>query len=215
MRPVVATAGGDALVAVGEREGRRVGVIGFALDESDLPLQVAFPLLTSNLVDFLLPTADGILPSSMRLGESATATVDPRIERVAVSIAGAAATELRAVDGSLTVPGATAVGIRELRAVSEDPDLDGLEIGRTAVNLFDPDESDVTPGDAQRLVEMGRVPADAGGATQPARAEWWWPVALVALALLAVEWLLFHRPTRRSLARAVGRRPQPLGGRGP
>ncbi|MBW3613604.1 MAG: hypothetical protein KY392_07075, partial [Chloroflexi bacterium] len=34
-----------------------------------------------------------------------------------------------------------------------------------------------------------------------------------ALALLAVEWILFHRPTRRTLARALGGRPQPLGGR--
>ena len=33
------------------------------------------------------------------------------------------------------------------------------------------------------------------------------------LALLAVEWLLFHRPTRRSLARAFRGRPAPLSGR--
>jgi len=214
LRPVVATAGGDPLVAVGERDGRRIGVIGFALDESDLPLQVAFPLLTSNLVDFLLPTTDGILPSSMRLGQSATATLDPGIERVSVTVAGRPEAEVRVIDGTLTLPGATSIGLREVRAVSEDPDLDGLEIGRTAVNLFDAHESDVTPGDAQRLVDMGRVPDGAGGSEQPARAEWWWPIALVALVLLAIEWLLFHRPTRRSIARAFGRRPQPLGGRG-
>jgi hypothetical protein len=50
-------------------------------------------------------------------------------------------------------------------------------------------------------------------ATQPTRAEWWWPLALLALALLALEWLLFHRPTRRALRRAIGGRPEPLGGR--
>ncbi len=71
------------------------------------------------------------------------------------------------------------------------------------------------PGDAERLVEMGRVPAGEERPAQTARAEWWWPLALVALALLAVEWLLFHRPTRRGLRRAFGRRPQPLGGRAP
>ncbi|HEX5040856.1 MAG TPA: BatA and WFA domain-containing protein [Candidatus Limnocylindria bacterium] len=215
LRPVASTPSGDPLIAAGQREGRRVGVIGFALDESDLPLQVAFPLLTSNLVEFLLPPAEGILPSSMRLGQSATASIDPRIERVAVTLDAGPTTELAVEGGSLTLPGSTSVGVRELRAVSDDPELDGLVIGRTAVNLFDADESDVTPGDAQRLVEMGRVPDDEGGAAQPARAEWWWPIVLVALALLAIEWLLFHRPTRRSLARAIGRRPQPLAGRGP
>jgi len=60
---------------------------------------------------------------------------------------------------------------------------------------------------------MGRVPEEDGRPGQPTRAEWWWPLALAALALLAVEWLLFHRPTQRTLRRAFGRRPQPLGGR--
>jgi hypothetical protein len=64
-----------------------------------------------------------------------------------------------------------------------------------------------------RIVDMGRVPDDGGGRAQSARSEWWWPLALAALALLGVEWLLFHRPTRRTLAKLVARRPQPLGGR--
>jgi hypothetical protein len=86
-------------------------------------------------------------------------------------------------------------------------------LGATAINLFSADESDVTPGDPERLVEMGRVRSDGAGSEQPTRAEWWWPLALLGLVLLAVEWILFHRPTRRSVRRALGRRPQPLGGR--
>ena len=217
MRAVVATPRGAPLVAVGQREGRRLAVIGFDLGESDLPLQVAFPLLMSNLVDYLIPASEGILPSSMPLGESFAASVDPAIERVSVITTGAdgagTAVEIGVVGGQLTLPGADVVGVREVRAISEDPDLGGTLLGRTAVNLFSADESDVTPGDSQRITEMGRVTADDGGSGQPTRAEWWWPLALAALLLLAVEWLLFHRPTRRTLARALGRRPQPLGGR--
>ena len=71
----------------------------------------------------------------------------------------------------------------------------------------------MAPGDPQRIIDMGRVAEDDQPATQPTRAEWWWPLALAGLALLAVEWLLFHRPTRRALGRAFARRPQPLGGR--
>jgi hypothetical protein len=70
----------------------------------------------------------------------------------------------------------------------------------------------VTPGEPQRLIDMGRVPADEGPPPQQARTEWWWPLVLAALALLAVEWLLFHRPSRQRLARAVGRRPRALAG---
>ena len=213
MTPVVATPAGASLVASGEVDGERVALIGFDLDESDLPLQVAFPLLVSNLVDALLPAGEGVLPSSMRLAEPLRVRVDPAIERVAVRDDDGAATEVAVLGGEVTLPGAERVGIRELTAISEDAELDGDVLGTTAVNLFSPDESEVTPGDPTRIVDMGRVPDDADRAAQPARAEWWWPLALAALVLLAAEWLLFHRPTRRALARAFGRRPQPLGGR--
>jgi Ca-activated chloride channel family protein len=211
--PVVSTPAGAPLVAVGAVDGEPMAVIAFDLDESDLPLQVAFPLLMSNVVDALLPVGEGILPSSMRLGEPIRVRVDPAIERVAVSDDDGTTREVPVIGGELTLPGADRVGLRELTAIRADPDLDGEVLGMTAVNLFNSDESDVTPGDPTRLVDMGRVPDDAPTGTQPARAEWWWPLALAALALLAVEWLLFHRPTRRSLGRVFGRRPQPLGGR--
>ena len=221
MRAVVSTSGGTPMVAVGNVDGTRIGVIGFALGESDLPLQIAFPLLMSNITEYLLPVAEGILPSSMRLGESVSVTIDPRIDRVSVSTVGASGLpgagtqelEVPVIGGRATIPGAQVVGLREVRAVSEEPELQGTSLGQTAINLFSADESDVLPGDAQRIMEMGRVSSTDAPDAQPTRAEWWWLLALAALALLAVEWLLFHRPTRRSLARAFRGRPQPLGGR--
>jgi hypothetical protein len=213
MQAVVATPAGGPLVAAGEVAGKPVALIAFDLGESDLPLQVAFPLLVSNLVDALLPASEGLLPSSMRLAEPLRVRVDPAIERVAVRDDDGTATEVAVIGGEATLPGAERVGIRELVAVSADASLDGTVLGTTAVNLFSPDESDVRPGDPTRIIDMGRVPDDPDEIGQPARAEWWWPLALVALGLLAVEWLLFHRPTRRALARALGRRPAPLAGR--
>jgi hypothetical protein len=221
MRPLVETTGANPLVAVGEVDGHRIGLIGFDLGESDLPLQIAFPLLMSNLTEVLLPAVEGILPSSMRLGESVNVAVDPRLERVLVDNTGmldlpgttSVGNEISVVGGRVTIPGADFVGLREVRAISDIPELGGVKLGQTAINLFSPDESDVAPGDPQRIIEMGRVTSTDQPASQPTRAEWWWPLALAALALLAVEWLLFHRPTRRSLGRAFRRRPQPLGGR--
>lgn len=210
LRPVVESTRGDPLVAAGQVGGGRIGLIAFDLDESDLPLQIAFPLLMSNLVDYVVPAGEGILPSSMRLGESITVGVDPSIERVSVA-SGSEASEFAVTDGRLTLPGADRVGVREVRVISDDA-TDGMVIGSTAVNLFSADESDVAPGDATRISDMGRVPAGGPGDGQPVRSEWWWPLALAALALLAVEWIVFHRPTRRAVARAFGRRPQPLGG---
>jgi Ca-activated chloride channel family protein len=48
--------GSYPLLWAGEWEGRRVAVLAFDLRRSDLPLQVAFPLLLANLAAWLAPT---------------------------------------------------------------------------------------------------------------------------------------------------------------
>ncbi|HET7685661.1 MAG TPA: BatA and WFA domain-containing protein [Candidatus Limnocylindria bacterium] len=210
MRAAVTTAGGRPLVAVGSRDGRAIGLIGFDIGESDLPLQVAFPLLMSNLADALVPIGDGILPPSIRLGEALALDVDPElagIDLVDTPTGGSAATlELASVGGRVTLPGAEAVGIREVWS-PETEDTPAARLGRTAVNLFSADESDVAPGDPMRIRDMGSLDPGSAPPDNEARSEWFWPLVLGALLLLAVEWVLFHRPTRRSIGRALGRRP--------
>ena len=200
MRPAVGATTGDPLVAAGTVDGTAVALLTFALGDSDLPLQVAFPLLTSNLVDFLLPPVDGVLPPSQPLDEAMPLALDPSITAVSLTD-GAGTTRIPLIAGRGTLPAAETVGLRELRTE------DGTSLGRTAANLFDPGESAVAPGDPVRIEEMGR-PATGAAVEQPARVEWWWPLAVIALALLLVEWLLFHRPGRRALARVL-RRPGP------
>lgn len=212
MRAAVTTAGGRPLVAVGSRDGRAIGLISFDIGESDLPLQVAFPLLMSNLADALVPVGDGILPPSVRLGEPLALEVDPSlagIDLVDTPSGGATTTvQLAAVGGAVTLPGAQSVGIREVWA-PEREETPAARLGRTAVNLFSADESDVAPGDPVRISDMGSLDPGAAAPDNEARSEWFWPLVLAALLLLAAEWVLFHRPTRRSVARALGRRPPP------
>jgi hypothetical protein len=197
MRPIVATPAGSPLLGIGRVAGQPTAVLAFALGESDLPLQVAFPLLVSNLADALVPAAGGLLPASAALGTPIALSLDPALPSVTVRD-GASSQLVPLSGGRGTLPGAQRIGIREVI------DPDGTLIGRVAANLFSAGESDIAPGDPERIVEMGRVSAGAGddGTT---RAEWWWPIALAVLGLLLIEWLLFHRPTRRSLARVLRR----------
>lgn len=214
LRPVIESTEGEPLVAVGRVDGRGVALLTFALSDSDLPLQVAFPLLMSNLVDALLPSVDGILPPSVDLGQPIAVTVDPAISRVVViSRANDARVELDVIGGRVTVAGPRLVGLVELQVLDDGTGDGGASLGETAANLFDPGESRVTPGDPARIADLGRVDPASGGQPLSARAEWWWPLALVGLVLLIAEWLLFHRPTRRALGRILRRGGRPAGGR--
>src|SRR5207237_6351228 len=131
--------------------------------------------------------------------------LDPSLRSVSLLDAGTTTT-ISLVAGRGVIPGATSVGIRELR------DPSGATIGRTAANLFDPAESKIAPADPTRIEDMGRGPSGPAPSTTPTRAEWWWPLAAAALLLLSFEWLLFHRPTRRTLGRVLRRRPRAGGG---
>ena len=206
MRPVVETVGGDPLVAVGRVNGRGIALLSFALGDSDLPLQVAFPLLVSNLVDALLPATDGILPPSVELGEPIAVSIDPAIRRVAaVTVATGDRVELDVIGGRLNVPGPRVTGLVDLVVLDDGTGKAGPSLGRTAANLFNPGESRVAPGDPTRIVDLGRVGPTPGSGDLSARSAWWWPLALAGLGLLLIEWMLFHRPTRRAVARLLRR----------
>jgi hypothetical protein len=60
-----------SLIFRGEVEGRRIAVLAFDLRHSDLPLQVAFPLLWANLIDWLAPGAGSAVPAQALPGEAA------------------------------------------------------------------------------------------------------------------------------------------------
>ena len=194
MRTVVPSAAGDPLVAAGTVDGRRVALLSFALGDSDLPLQVAFPLLVSNLVDFVVPSTGGVVPPSTALGEPVPLVLDAAQASVTI-VDGDVETQLPLTAGRGTLPGAERVGVREVRTAAGDV------IGRVAANLFDPAESAIAPGDPARFSELGRRGGGDDAPRQPARNEWWWPLAAAALALLAAEWLVFHRPGRRAIRR--------------
>jgi len=68
-RTVVPTSAGDPLLYTGTRDGVATGVLAFEPRRSDLPLQVAFPILVSNLVGELVgasraPTT-AVVPGSL------------------------------------------------------------------------------------------------------------------------------------------------------
>ncbi|HWE35381.1 MAG TPA: VWA domain-containing protein [Isosphaeraceae bacterium] len=59
-----------------------------------------------------------------------------------------------------------------------------------AVNLFDVRESDLAPRDK---IQLGYTPVAGTRRTAPARIDYWWRIALAALALVLIEWYIYNR----------------------
>lgn len=189
------------LLFVGETGGRRVAVLAFDLRRSDLPLQVAFPLLFANLLEWLAPGRAAALPQSVSPG--AVLALPPASETAGQATVirpdGSTVTLLvPAVDSSPAVIAETGqLGVYRL-------DMPGGRSLHYAVNLFSPQESRLDP--AEDLPGASSV-AGAAGLAGLAQREWWRPIALLALALLCLEWLVYHRPALRRIKEALSVRP--------
>jgi Ca-activated chloride channel family protein len=190
---VVVDSDGAPLLVVGEREGRRVAVLAFDLHNSDLPLQVAFPLLLSNLMAFLAP-GSGAEAAQLQPGQPLALQVDDAITEVRVTGPDGAVASSR--DGAVQIQGGQAIYAATdalgVYTVEEFVEGELAARHRYAVNLFAPGESTIT---AQRDLA---VPQTSGANStvsreRDGRQEFWRWVALAALIVLVLEWLVYQR----------------------
>jgi hypothetical protein len=158
----------------------------------------------------------------------ATATPGPSGGASLVPISNAASGE--STPPATPAPGATPT------PVPTSPPADPNAPVRFAVDLFDTNESDIAPGSPASIAALGRqtgapptAPPSAGASSAPsvgpsasggaggigggsaeerpaARDELWVGVVLVVLAVLLVEWLVYHRDAVTRLWRGVRRR---------
>lgn len=171
------------LLFAGEVDGRRVAVLAFDLHRSDLPLQVAFPLLMANLTGWLVPGSAGVLPQQVAPGAGLSFAVPRDMEVVTVTRPDGTTTRLAAQDGQVVYADTADLGIYRL-AWGE-----GMEAQFT-VNLFSPQESDIRPADDLAFFGSDLV---GSAANQAGRREGWRGLALLSLGLLAVEWVVYQR----------------------
>ena len=255
-RTVIPGPKGAPLLYAGVRAGVPTAVLAFEPRRSDLPLQVAFPILIANLTGELMggsaAPVDAVKPGdpvSLPVPPSATGLrierPDGSIVELAPGTAGGAAvmftqTDLLGVYTATPVrPPATAgspgpatpspspiptiAASASPGAVSRPSDPDAPI--RFAVDLFDLDESTITPGSVAVLEKLGRTepspgaslaPGAPGAATErpPARDELWIPIVLLVLIGLCIEWMVYQRDAVARVWRGLsGRLRRPAGGR--
>ena len=234
-RPVIPGSDGPLLYA-GAREGLPTVVFAFDIRQSDLPLQVAWPIMISNLAGELLglsgqaldplapsspidipitPDAQGVrvtLPDGSVEQLPPTATGASSVTFVSTRQLGVYRAEVIPAPTPTGSPGATAT---PSPAPSGSP---GGQVGMIdapllfAVDLFSADESNIRPGDGARIASLGSDVRPGEVAAGTTRDEFWPLIAALTLFFLLVEWLVYERDGARRVLKGLRRgvrRPRP------
>jgi hypothetical protein len=190
--PLVTDSGLDKpLVFAGETGGRRVAVITFDLHASDLPLHLSYPILMSNLLNFLLPTQavqvplEGIAPNT-------TVSILTRtdIEQVVVGLPNGSFRNFYPTGQTIEFSDTNLLGLYTVNIYL--PGEDNPNVEAFAVNLFDVGESNITP---KRAIQVGQTRMDAAEASAIGEVELWPWFVLITLVLGMIEWWVYHRPS--------------------
>lgn len=193
-QPVIPGPGTSPLLYAGTLDGRPAAVMAFEPRRSDLPLQVAFPVLLANLAGQLMGAsaapADAIAPGTPVTLVIPDGAIGVRVERPDGSVdelvapaggAGAvtfARTEMLGVytvtpvkeasatasPGASATPGASTDDSGSAAPAFRPADPDAPV--RFAVDMLDVDESKIAPGDAGAITRLG-TSAGPGASTQP------------------------------------------------
>ena len=197
-RVLARTTEGDPLIIAGETGGRRVVAVAFDVHQTDLPLQVAFPILITNLVDWLQPSTSVDAPTTAGAGDPISIRPMPDADQIVVTSPSGARTTVRPSGQQVSFAGTDELGVYSVQQSAGGEPLGDPE--RFAVNLFNREESNIAPHPdlAFAGTETSATPANSN-AQRPAEI-WPW-VLLASLLLLSLEWWFYNRAGRIRLPR--------------
>jgi len=187
------------LLFIGENDGRRIAVLSFDLHHSDLPLQVAFPILLANLIQWLTPGQGGNVPIQVASGSAVAFSIPPGsllIDESHLTIIrpDGSVMRLETSDGQVIFSDTNQLGLYKIN-MGNDQSFEFV------VNLFSPQESSIRPN--QSLSIVGTNSSEETSGTFRSRREWWrWGVAF-ALIFLILEWLVYNRSTLTLLYKRI------------
>ena len=174
----------NPLVFAGQTNGQRIAVLTFDLRESDLPLQIAYPILFSNLINYLAPPSAFDSSQSLRAGESLT--IVPSTDVNQVVIASPSNKIFPLAQGQTLFSQTNELGFYAVNFITKDTN----KVEYFAVNLFDPSESNLQP---RERLQIGNTAVSPTVSQQVGLQELWKWLTGIALLVLMIEWQVFHR----------------------
>ena len=194
---------GGALVFAGEHGGRRIAVLTFDLHNSDLPLQVAFPILFANLIAYLIPAQAFDAPDGLLPGQSLLIHPEANVSQVAIASPSGMVYNLLPTENGVLFANTAELGVYAVNYITPDTTQGNLPATPQAawpatadffaVNLFEESESNIRPAPS---IQVGQSSVAAAAQDQVSQRELWPWVAVIGLVILMIEWWVYHARLR-------------------
>jgi hypothetical protein len=179
---------GGPLLFVTERPEGRLAVLTFDIHDSDLPLQIAFPILTANLVNWLLPQGAPRFPDIVRPGEPVP--IQPGPDAAAITVTAPDGERHQFEVGRQMPVFAATDRLGTYLVEYRDSANTVFQSAAFAVNLFDETESNIAPSET---VRVGRLELAGDVQEEEGRREFWPWLAGAALGVSIVEWWAYQK----------------------
>jgi hypothetical protein len=177
MRTVVDSAQ-TGLIYTYEYDGLRAVILGFDITRSDLPFKIAFPVMTSNIVNWLNPHKLEFSTLQARAGQPFEIFLDPQTEVFYTRAPREKWEEQQAITNPFTYTRTNQVGIYSIYENDKQRYF--------SVNLTDESESDINTSSIEEKPAELTPPEEV-----PARQKLWVGLLLLCCVLLMVEWFVW------------------------
>lgn len=169
------------LILAGEHQGRRVVILTFDLQKSDLPLQPSFPILMVQVMKWLSPApeASGITAEARK---EMKVNLPAFAQKVKIKSLSSSIEEERVVEG-----GVFTYQVPEQSGLYMITSPDHQQVLQYITVPFPQEESTITPQ------AVSTTASTAGNVSISGVEELWWWFALMGLAVIGVEWMVFSR----------------------
>jgi hypothetical protein len=182
VKPLLYT-NGSPIVSSYDTGRLRVIHLGFDLLESDLPLRVAFPVLMSNILEWLSPQHGTFISHQVQAGEAFPIELDGITTEVSLRKPSGEWLKLPVTENPLVFRDTSEAGIYTVRV--------NKKTQRFAVNLMSREESDIIPKPIERQID---VTGSASVIAPDVVKQPLWPYFIVlAFGLTVVEWYFWCR----------------------
>lgn len=188
---IVETSGG-AIILAGEERGRQIAIIPFDLFDSDFPLNIAWPIFMSNMIEWAAPA--NIISGGTAFTVGDIVRINPPLGASAVNITLPDETvhELEITGDTLVFADTQQSGLYRVDILNSE----GVaETQFVAINLFGSGESKIEPLPEGEL-NLGGGELDEEAEEQFGFRELWPLLTMIALLVLLYEWYFYYKQLR-------------------